>query len=103
MSPDQILDQLYERHQARLAEFDLAEPPYCWLFDELADAWRAAQAEAECAYEHWCEMRTTGAFAVYRAAQDRADQAQDVLADRYAGSVATERGQGASSPSAPRG
>lgn len=103
MSPDQILDQLYERHQARLAEFDPTEPADCWLFDELTDTWRAAQAEAACAYEHWCDMRSTDAFAVYRAAQDRADQAQDVLAERYAEIVATARGQGTSSPTTPRG
>lgn len=103
MSPKQILEQLVDHHQARLAEFEVAEPARSWLFDELADAWRAAQAEAAGAYEHWRETGTLDAFAVYRAAQDRADQAQDVLAERYAGGVATTRGQGTSAPSTSRG
>jgi hypothetical protein len=33
------------------------------------------------AYEAWRESPSRTAYAVYRAAQDRADQAQDVLAE----------------------
>ena len=85
MSPEHILGQLIERHRARAAEFDLGDDAgRSWLFDELADAWRAAQAEAMYAYEHWRGTADADAFAVYRAAQDRADQAQDVLAERAA-------------------
>lgn len=51
-----------------------------WLWDELAFAWRRAQADAVRAYRAWCEMPGVTAYASYRAAQDRADQAQDVLA-----------------------
>ena len=82
MSPEQILDQLVDHHSARRAEFEIAEPTPAWLFDELADAWRAAHAEAEDAYESWREFPGADAYAVFRAAQDRADQAQDVLAAR---------------------
>jgi hypothetical protein len=83
VTPDHILEQLVDRHRARAAEFELdGDTGGSWVFDELADAWRAAQAEARDAYEHWRETSGANAFAVYRAAQDRADQAQDVLAER---------------------
>jgi hypothetical protein len=83
MSPEQILDQLVERQRARNAEFELGDDRVQdWLFDELADAWRAAQAEATQAYEHWRATPGADAYAVYRAAQDRADQAQTTVADR---------------------
>lgn len=85
MTPDHILEQLVERRRARAAEFELdGDAGRSWVFDELADAWRAAQAEATDAYEHWRETQCAKAFAVYRAAQDRADQAQDALAERAA-------------------
>jgi hypothetical protein len=51
-----------------------------WIQVELADAWRAAEDEATRAYRHWLETSDRIGFAIYRAAQDRADQAQDVLA-----------------------
>ena len=103
MSPEQILEELVERQRVRRAEFELGdEAVHDWLFDELADAWRAAQAEAARAYEYWCMTPGADARAVYRAAQDRADQAQAVLADRsrrrgYPEGVASARRQGASS------
>jgi hypothetical protein len=50
-----------------------------WFADELTDAWRSAQDEAVMAYQGWCESPGASEYAVYRAAQDRADQAQDVL------------------------
>jgi hypothetical protein len=85
VTPDHILEQLVDHYQARTAEFELdRETGYSWVFDELADAWRAAQTDAAYAYEHWREASGADAFAVYRAAQDRADQAQDVLAERAA-------------------
>ena len=46
----------------------------CW------DAWDEAQTEAELAYEAWCRESGTKGYVVYRAAQDRADAAQDSLA-----------------------
>jgi hypothetical protein len=51
-----------------------------WFADELTYAWRSAQEEAVAAYYGWCESPGPTEYAVYRAAQDRADQAQDVLA-----------------------
>jgi hypothetical protein len=85
VTPEHILEQLVEHHLARAAEFELdGDAGRSWVFDELADTWRAAQAEAAEAYEHWRETQCANGFAVYRAAQDRADQAQDVLADRAA-------------------
>ena len=57
-----------------------AEGDAVWFRDELAYAWRAAQDEAVAAYRAWQELPGSNEYAVYRAAQDRADQAQDVLA-----------------------
>jgi hypothetical protein len=58
----------------------LLEADADWLIDELEAAWRAAQDEAVLAYEAWQDEPDADSYAVYRAAQDRADQAQDVLA-----------------------
>jgi hypothetical protein len=44
--------------------------------------WRRAQADAREAYEHWRRCGGATAFIAYRAAQDRADSAQDELALR---------------------
>lgn len=54
-----------------------------WIHIELADAWRAAQDEATWAYDYWRETADRLGFAVYRAAQDRADMAQDELAGHW--------------------
>jgi hypothetical protein len=51
------------------------------LVSRLACAWRAAQAEAARAYVEWCRSPGAERYSVYRAAQDRADAAQDELAD----------------------
>jgi hypothetical protein len=50
------------------------------VFDELAYVRREAQAEAELAYGAWCRLLGADGYAVYRAAQDRADAAHDQLA-----------------------
>ena len=50
--------------------------------DGLAAAWRLARREANAALEHWRHVRTRDAFSVFRAAEDRADAAQDALAAR---------------------
>src|SRR3954453_17198977 len=44
------------------------------------DAWREAHDDAVDAYRAWRTGRTRGLYAAYRAAQDRADAAQDALA-----------------------
>jgi hypothetical protein len=48
--------------------------------DELSVLWSAARAEANLAYDAWCERPGTEAYAVYRAAEDRADAAEHALA-----------------------
>jgi hypothetical protein len=45
-------------------------------------AWRRAQAHARQAYEEWRREGGASAYWAYRAAQDRADSAQDELALR---------------------
>jgi hypothetical protein len=44
------------------------------------DAWSDARDETLLAYTHWCAAPTGESYAVYRAAQDREDAAQDTLA-----------------------
>lgn len=51
------------------------------LLEELRFVRREAQAEANLAYEDWVALSSGERYSVYRAAQDRADAAQDRLAD----------------------
>ena len=48
--------------------------------DEVFVLWSAARAEANLAYAAWCAMPGLEAYAVYRAAEDRADAAEADLA-----------------------
>jgi hypothetical protein len=48
--------------------------------DELFVIWSAARADANIAYEAWCERHGAEAYLVYRAAEDRADAAERALA-----------------------
>ena len=50
--------------------------------DELFEAWRDARAEANAALECWRAAAGRDAFSVWRAAEDRADAAEDALAAR---------------------
>ena len=50
------------------------------MLEELSFVRHEAQAEANLAYEDWGHLLSGDAYAVYRAAQDRADAAQDALA-----------------------
>jgi acyl-CoA reductase-like NAD-dependent aldehyde dehydrogenase len=50
------------------------------MLEEFSFVRREAQAEADLAYEHWRAQPSKETYAVYRAAQDRADAAQDDLA-----------------------
>jgi hypothetical protein len=50
------------------------------MLEELRFVRAEAQAEADLAYEDWRCVRSGDTYAVYRAAQDRADAAQDALA-----------------------
>ena len=47
--------------------------------DELFVLWSAARAEANLAYDDWCEDPGRDAYLVYRAAEDRADAAEIAL------------------------
>ena len=51
------------------------------LLEELRFVRREAQAKANIAYKDWVAVASSERYAVYRAAQDRADAAQDQLAD----------------------
>jgi hypothetical protein len=51
------------------------------MLEEFRFIRREAQAEADLAYEAWRRQHCNESYAVYRAAQDRADAAQDDLAD----------------------
>ena len=48
--------------------------------DVLLTAWRGAHNEAVAAFEAWCRTAGGDAYAVYLAAEDRADAALDTLA-----------------------
>ena len=48
--------------------------------DEQFAIWSAARAEANLAYQAWCERGGPAAYAVYRAAEDRSDAAEQELA-----------------------
>jgi hypothetical protein len=65
---DQVADTrevVLRRPRARIADFDL---------------WTDARDEAQEAYRRWRAAPDADTYAVYRAAQDREDAAQDTLA-----------------------
>jgi hypothetical protein len=49
---------------------------------ELFALWSAARAEANFAYDAWCSAPGRESYIIYRAAEDRADAAEQNLADR---------------------
>ena len=55
--------------------------------EEVFVVWSAARAEANDAYDAWCEAPGAGAYAVYRAAEDRSDAAETELANLTAGAL----------------
>ena len=61
---------------------DRAAPTEAWEVAELQTVWSAARAEANPAYDAWRATGGRSAYATYRAAEDRADAAQDALAKR---------------------
>ncbi len=50
-------------------------------YEEAFVLWSAARAEANIAYDDWCVSPGADAYAVYRAAEDRADAAEADLAN----------------------
>jgi hypothetical protein len=57
-----------------------AVPPPLRERDELYAVWTVARAEANLAYDAWQAAPDRDTYAIYRAAEDRADAAQDALA-----------------------
>ena len=55
--------------------------------EEVFVLWSAARAEANLAYDGWCACPGALAYAVYRAAEDRADAAEAELANLRAGAL----------------
>jgi hypothetical protein len=49
------------------------------VHDELFTGWSAARAEANDAYAAWCDSPGSRGYVVYRAAEDRADAAEQAL------------------------
>jgi hypothetical protein len=49
------------------------------LHDQRFAIWSVARAEANEAYEAWCRTPGRESYSVYRAAEDRADAAEDAL------------------------
>jgi hypothetical protein len=47
--------------------------------EELFTLWSVARAEANLAYDAWCGAPGADGYAVYRAAEDRADAAEAAL------------------------
>jgi hypothetical protein len=68
---DQVADtrELVLRHAASLGP----------AFNAVYDAWSDAHEEAQDAYDRWLTTKSGDDYAVYRAAQDREDAAQDAL------------------------
>ena len=62
-----------------------ASPRAC---DELFVVWSAARAEANIAYDAWCFEPGLDGYAVYRAAEDRADAAETALIARSRAALA---------------
>ena len=55
--------------------------------DELFVLWSAARAEANMAYDAWCDVPGRMTYAVYRAAEDRADAAEMALSESPAAAL----------------
>lgn len=74
----QLLEHVEDTREIVLREPEA--PDEQWRLDELRVVWSAARAEANLAYDAWRARRGRDAYAVYRAAEDRADAAEDALA-----------------------
>jgi hypothetical protein len=75
MSRDEVLRELNERRVRREADARRADIG----LERHAATWRDAQNDANAAYAAWCQIAGAESYSVYRAAQDRADEAQDAL------------------------
>jgi hypothetical protein len=71
-----LLDQVPDTRELVLRRAASLGP----AFNAVYDAWSDAHEEAEDAYRAWMRSGSGDDYAVYRAAQDREDAAQDSLA-----------------------
>ena len=71
-----LLDQVADTRELVLRRAASLGPAW----NAVYDAWSDAHEEAEEAYWAWKATRSAEDYAVYRAAQDREDAAQDGLA-----------------------
>ena len=71
-----LLDQVADTRELVLRRAASLGP----AFNAVYDAWSDAHEEAEEAYAAWLSSGEGDDYAVYRAAQDREDAAQDSLA-----------------------
>ena len=74
-----LLDQVADTRELVLRRAAALGP----AFNAVHDAWRDAREEATEAYTVWLATRSADAYAVYRAAQDREDAAQDALSATF--------------------
>ena len=71
-----LLDQVADTRELVLRRAAALGP----AFNAVYDAWSDAHEEAEHAYRGWLGSGAADDYALYRAAQDREDAAQDALA-----------------------
>jgi hypothetical protein len=75
----ELLEHLDDTHELVLGPVAVPEDELPFPVEELLFCWRDAAGEATCAYQLWRERSGAAAYAVYRAAADRADAAQGAL------------------------
>jgi len=76
----ELLEHLDDTHEIVLGPVGGPDEEMPFPVEELLLCWRDAEDEAACAYQLWRERPDGDAFAVYRAAADRADAALATLA-----------------------
>jgi hypothetical protein len=76
----ELLEHLDDTHEIVLGPVGGPDEEMPFPVEELLLCWRDAEDEAACAYQLWRERPGGDAFAVYRAAADRADAAVATLA-----------------------
>jgi hypothetical protein len=70
-----LLDQVADTRELVLRRAASLGP----AFNAVFDAWSDAHEESQEAYAVWLATKSSDDYAVYRAAQDREDAAQDAL------------------------
>jgi hypothetical protein len=88
MTEDELLTMLLDGRDRTRELLRASGTPLSWAVSELVQVWRDAHANARQAYEHWRASPGRDGYAVYRAAQDRADAAQHALSVKAARAAA---------------